>query len=113
MSPGQFLASWIRRISFSVIGLRISILALGRCCCTGLLSVAVYGRLFAVASPVAERGLSSSPSVVVAHELHCSTAACGILLTRDQTRVPCIGRWILSHCITREVQAEQSQQEYT
>ena len=23
--------------------------------------------------------------------------------TRDQTRVPCIGRWILNHCATREV----------
>ena len=23
--------------------------------------------------------------------------------TRDQTRVPCIGRWILNHCTTREV----------
>ena len=22
--------------------------------------------------------------------------------TRDQTRVPCIGRWILNHCATRE-----------
>ena len=23
--------------------------------------------------------------------------------TRDRTRVPCIGRWILNHCTTREV----------
>ena len=35
MSPGQFLASWIHQISFSVIRFRINILALGRCCCTG------------------------------------------------------------------------------
>ena len=24
--------------------------------------------------------------------------------TRGQTRVPCIGRWILNHCATREAQ---------
>ena len=24
-------------------------------------------------------------------------------LTRDQTHIPCIGRWILNHCTTREV----------
>ena len=23
--------------------------------------------------------------------------------TRDQTHVPCVGRWIISHCTTREV----------
>ena len=27
----------------------------------------------------------------------------GSSLTRDQTRVPCIGRWILNHCATGEV----------
>ena len=27
---------------------------------------------------------------------------CGIFPTRAQTRVPCIGRWILNHCTTRE-----------
>ena len=29
--------------------------------------------------------------------------ACGSSWTRGQTRVPCIGRWILVHCTTREV----------
>ena len=28
----------------------------------------------------------------------------GSSLTRDRTRVPCIGRWILSHCTTRKAQ---------
>ena len=41
-------------------------------------------------------------SVVVAHGLSFSIA-CGIL-PRDQTSVPCIGRWTLNHGITREVQ---------
>ena len=29
-------------------------------------------------------------------------AACGIFPTRDQTHVPCIGRWTLNHWTTRE-----------
>ena len=41
-------------------------------------------------------------SVVGVHRLHCSVA-CGIPQTRDQTCVPCIGRWILNHCTSREV----------
>ena len=28
----------------------------------------------------------------------------GSSLTRDRNRVPCIGRWILNHCTTRETQ---------
>ena len=41
-------------------------------------------------------------SVVSVHRLRCSVA-CGIPQTRDQTCVPCIGRWILNHCTSREV----------
>ena len=43
-------------------------------------------------------------SAVVAHKFS-SSVACGILvlLTRDQTRVPCIARWTLNHGPTREV----------
>ena len=93
--------------------------ALGLCCCTlafsscgerGLLFVAVCGLLIAVAflvaehglqahklqqlqhvgSVVAELGLQSAGSVVVAHELSCS-AACGIFL--DQGWNPCPLHW--------------------
>ena len=53
-------------------------------------------------SVVVARGLQSAGSVVVVHGLSCSTA-CGIFQTRNQTRVPCIGRRILNHCATREV----------
>ena len=100
--------------------------ALGLRCCTrafsswgewGLLFIVVSGLLIVVASPVEEdgpqgawasvvaaRGLSicnawalgRCGSVVVVHGLSCSVA------TRDQTRVPCIGRQILNHCATRE-----------
>ena len=52
---------------------------------------------FAVAAP----GLSSTGSAVVVHGLSCSVA-CGIFLDRDQTRVSCVGRWILYHWATRE-----------
>ena len=40
--------------------------------------------------------------VIVVHGLSCS-AACGISWTRDQICVPCIGKWILIQCTTREV----------
>ena len=48
--------------------------------------------------------LRCAGSVVVARGLSCSVA-CGNLssLTRDWTRVPCIGRQILYHWTTREV----------
>ena len=40
--------------------------------------------------------IESASSVVATRGLHCSVA-CGILYssTRDQTCIPCIGRWIL------------------
>ena len=57
------------------------------------------------ASVVVPHGLYSAGSVVVAHGLSCS-AARGIFPTRARTRVPCIGRWILNHCSTREALSE-------
>ena len=42
-------------------------------------------------------------SVVVAHGISCLTA-CQSSWTRDQTHVPCIGRWTFNHRTTREVQ---------
>ena len=44
--------------------------------------------------------------IVVAHRLSCSVA-CWIFL--DWNCVPCIGRWILIHCTTREVQYGHSE----
>lgn len=46
--------------------------------------------------------LYRSDSVIVVHKLSCSTA-CEISQTRDQTHVPCFGRWILIPCTIREV----------
>ena len=59
------------------------------------------------ASVVAARGLSSCGS----RGLECRLSSCGTRAqrhvgspqTRDRTCVPCIGRWILHHCATREV----------
>ena len=48
---------------------------------------------------------TSSLVVIAAHRLSCP-ATCGISVphpTRNQTCVPCIGRWILNHWTTREV----------
>ena len=47
-------------------------------------------------------GSRSTGSVIVAHGPSCSTT-CGIFQTRTRAHVPCIGRWILNHCSTREV----------
>ena len=46
-------------------------------CCAGFCLVVVHGLLIAVASLVAEHGLQSTSSLVVAHRVSCSTA-CGI-----------------------------------
>ena len=72
--------------------------------------VAVHRLLLAVASLVSEHGSRASRlqwlwhvgSVVAAHGLSCPGAR-RILWTRDQTRVPCIGRQILNHWTTRKV----------
>ena len=42
-------------------------------------------------------------SAVAAHRLRCASG-CAIFLDRDQTHVLCIGKWILYHWTTREVQ---------
>ena len=80
----------------------------------GLLFVAVRGLLIAVASPVAElrlqaRGLQQlwlAGSRAQAQQLWCTGLVApryvGSSQNRARTRVPCIGRWILNHCATRE-----------
>ena len=65
--------------------------------------VAAHGLLTAAASLAAEHGLSGAQaSVVAVHELSCPWHV-ESSWTRDRTHVPCIGRWILNHCTTREV----------
>ena len=92
---------------------------LGLCCCAqafsscgerGLLFVAVRRLLTAVASLVAEHGLQAwgfSSCGLWAQQLWFAGLVVpwhmGSSRTRARTRVPCIGRWILNHCGTREV----------
>ena len=45
-------------------------------------------------------------SAVVAHEPSYPTGHVGSSWTRDQTRVPCIGRQTLNHWTSREVQEQ-------
>ena len=54
--------------------------------CTGFSSCVRWAQQLWRTGLVAPRHVGSSP-------------------TRDRTRVPCIGRWILNHCTTREVRA--------
>ena len=71
-------------------------------CPAGATLVAAHRLLIAVASLVMEHGLQS----VRAQKMWCTDLAAsrhvGSSWARDQTGVPCIGRWILYHCIIRE-----------
>ena len=62
----------------------------------GLLFVVVRASHCSGFSCCKAQGLGCMGSVAVAHRLNCSRAH-GILLTRDLTHVPCIGRQILNH----------------
>ena len=109
----------LQRIYFYLF-IYLSLAALGLCCCTlafsscgklGLLFFAVRGLLIAVASLVAERGLQQlwlAGSRVQAQQLwHTGLVApwhMGSSQHRDRTHGPCIGRWILNPCATREAQ---------
>ena len=87
-------------VSFKKLFIYSFLAVLGFHCCVqtfsnyrqqGLFFVAMQGFLIAVASLVSKhkRGLVAPQ--------HVETSQ-----TRDQTHVPCIGRWILNHWSTRE-----------
>ena len=100
----------------AALGLHCCMWAFSSCGEHGLLFVVGHGLLIAVASLVAEHRLQvrrlqqlwHAGSVVVA----CGLQSAGLVApqpvgssgTRGQTHVPCIGRCILKHCATREVQ---------
>ena len=75
----------------------------------GFSLVVVCGLLLVVATPIAEHRLQSLGSVDVARELSCLRHV-ESSQTRDLTHAPCIGRWILNHWTTREVQQLLSRQ---
>ena len=91
----------------AVLGLRFFVRAFSSCGKWGPLLIAVRGPLTIAASLVAEHRLQT-----------CRLSSCGAraqLLrgmwessqTRARTRVPCIGRQILSHCATREAPIQE------
>ena len=90
-APVHCGALWLRP-SLSTDSRRVG----GSGCSTG-------ARWFRHTGPVvATRGLQSMASVVAAHEPGCSQHV-GSPRVRDQTRVPCTGRWTLIHRTTRDV----------
>ena len=62
----------------------------------------VHRLLIVVASLVAEQGLQSTGSVVVAHR-HSYSVARGIFLDQGSNPRPCIGRQIFIHYTTEKV----------
>ena len=99
----------------AALGLRCCTRAFSSCSERGLLFVAVRGLLIAVASLVAEHGLQArglqqlwlTGCRAQSQQLWLTGLVAprhvGSSQTRARTRVPCIGRWILNHCTTREV----------
>ena len=101
-------------VCLAVLGLRCFAWAFSSCGKRGLFFAVVRWLLTAVASLVAEHRLQVrrlqqlwlAGSRAQAQQLWCTGLAAprhmGSSRTRDQTRVPCIGRQILNHCTTRE-----------
>ena len=99
----------------AALGLRCCAWAFSSCSERGMLFVVVRRLPVAVASLVAEHGLQAcrlqqlwlAGSRVQAQQLWRTGLVAlrhvGSSRTRAQTHVPCIGRWILNHCATREV----------
>ena len=81
--------------------------AFSSCRKKGLLFIAVLGFLMVVASHCRTQ-LQARASVVVAQQLWSTDLIApwqvGSSQSKDWTRVPCIDRWILMHCTTREIQ---------
>ena len=112
----HFLKNIYLFLFLAALGLRCCVLAFSSCGKWRLLFVVVCGLLVEVASLVAEHRLWAhrlqqlwfAGSRVQAQQLwHTGLVApwhVGSSQSRARIRVPCIGRQILNHCATREVQ---------
>ena len=110
-----FIYCWLCWVFVAVRGLFSS------CGNRGLLFVAVCGLLLAVASFVLEHRLqaprlqqlwhvgSRTQAQQLWHKGLVAPRHVGSSRTRARTHVPCIGRQILNHCTTREVQSFPSE----
>ena len=61
------------------------------------------GLLIVVASLLVEQGLWAYQLKQLWHTGLAAPRHVGSFQTRDQVHAPCMGRWILIHCTTREV----------
>ena len=96
----------------AVLGLRCCVQAFSSCSKQELPSTVAYGLLTVGFSCCRAWALEWEASAVVAHGLSFSVWPVGSSRTRDQTLVPCVGRQILNHWITREVLTELSISEH-
>ena len=87
--------SWLHRIFVAALGLS-QVVGSG-----GYSLIVVHRFLIAVASLVAEYRLRAC-GFSVEHRLSY-LATYGIFRSRDQTRAPCIGKWIVNHWTTKEI----------
>ena len=96
---------------FLLIYFYLFLAVLGLCCCTwafsscskwGLLFAAVRGLLIVEASLVVEHGLRARGLQQLRLAGLVAPRHVGSSRTRARTHVPCVGRWILNHCTTRE-----------
>ena len=86
----------------AVLGLRFCARAFSGCGERGPLFIAVRGPLTIAASLVAEHGLQTRRLSKLWLMGLVAPRHVGSSQTRARTRVPCIGKQILSHCTTRE-----------
>ena len=102
--------------AFACLYFTFFLAALGRHCCRwtssscsewGLLLITAHRLLTGVASLGAEHRLQARGPQQLQHTGLLAPWHVGSSWPRDQTRVPCTGRWILNHWTTREVPTGQ------
>ena len=86
----------------AVLGLRFCARAFSSCGKRGPLFITVRGPLIIVASLVVEHRLQTRRLSNCGSRAQLLRGMWDHSQTRARTRVPCIGRWILNHCATRE-----------
>ena len=119
MSKLKFLIKmfWYLIFIFYYLFIYLFLVVLSLCCCTWTFSSCSGGAILLQCMVFSLRGLlllqstGSRPMSFCNCSLRAlegSLSSCGVRAywhlpwTRDQTHVPCTGRWILIHCITRE-----------
>ena len=99
---------WLRRAGATLrCGARASQCSGFSCCGARALGARGLQQLHQASSVAVARGLSSHGTRALEHRLSsCGARAwllCGIFPDQGLNCVPCIDRWILNHCATREV----------